>query len=91
MALLSINEIQEKMNDLNNWEMIGDGMTKQFQFDDFKKAMEFVNKIAEEAEKINHHPDMIISYNKVKITLTTHSAGGLTQKDFELAKIIDSI
>ena len=88
MEHLSIKEIHERLEELKGWELIGNEITKEFHFNSFKDAMEFVNKIAEEAERVDHHPDILISYNKVTITLTTHSAGGLTYNDFKLAKII---
>ena len=91
MEHLSIKEIHERLEELKDWELIEHQITKEFHFKDFKEAMEFVNKIAEEAERIDHHPDILIRYNKVSITLTTHSAGGLTYKDFKLAKVIEQL
>ena len=91
MEHLSIKEIHERLEDLKNWELIGHEISKEFHFNGFKEAMEFANKIAEEAERIDHHPDIFIRYNKVTITLTTHSADGLTYKDFKLAKIIEQL
>jgi len=91
MEHLSIKEIHERLEELKDWELIGHEITKEFKFKDFKEAMEFVNKIAEEAERIDHHPDIFIRYNKVTLTLTTHSAGGLTHNDFKLARIIEQL
>ena len=91
MEHLSIKEIHERLEELKDWELIGHEITKQFRFKDFKDAMVFVNKTAEEAERINHHPDIFVRYNKVTIALTTHSAGGLTYNDFKLAKIIEQL
>jgi len=91
MEHLSIKEIHDRLEELKGWELIGHEITKEFRFKDFKEAMEFVNKIAEEAERINHHPDILIKYNKVDITLTTHDAGGLTYKDFKLARVIEQL
>lgn len=65
-------------------------ITKEFKFKDFKEAIAFVNKIAEIAESEGHHPDICVFYNKVKLTLFTHSAKGLTEKDFILAAKIDA-
>ncbi len=67
------------------------GLLKEFKFDDFKQALDFVNNVGEIAEKLNHHPDISISYNKVKIKIYTHKVDGLTEKDFELAEKIDEI
>ena len=91
MDHLSVNEIYKRLEELNHWEMIDDGISKRFEFPDFKAAMEFVNRVAVEAENENHHPDIAINYNKVILHLVTHSVGGLTHKDFKLAKIIDNL
>lgn len=66
-------------------------MTRQYEFKDFLSAMQFVNDVAALAEKHNHHPDIDIRWNKVTLTLTTHDAGGVTEKDISLAKEIDKI
>lgn len=91
MEHLSIKEIYDRLEELNGWELIGNEITKEFHFKDFKEAMEFVQKIGEEAEREQHHPDIFIRYNRVAITLTTHSAGGLTYKDFKLARIVEQL
>jgi len=91
MEHLSVNEIHRRFEELDGWDMVNDGISKLFEFEDFRKAMEFVNKIAEESEKENHHPDITVSYSKVTLFLVTHSANGLTHKDFKLAKIIDQL
>ena len=79
------------MSKLKNWSLEGDSIVKDKILGNFKEAMEFVNKIAELAEKYNHHPAIIIQYNNVRLSLTTHYAKGLTEKDFELAEEIDKI
>ena len=91
MEHLSIKEIHEHLEEVKGWEMTGHEITKEFHFRNFKEAMEFANRTAEEAERSNHHPDILIRYNKVALTLTTHSAGGLTYKDFKLAKVIEQM
>jgi len=91
METLSITDLNNALEQLQEWHLTVDVITREFHFKDFKESMTFANNIAEEAEKMNHHPDILIRYNKVTLTLTTHSAGGLTQKDFELAKIIDKL
>ena len=71
------------------WENNGKEITRAYKFSDFKEAMLFVNRVAGLAETADHHPDILIRYNKVQLTLSTHSAGGLTEKDFSLARQID--
>ena len=90
MEHLSINEVHRRLEEISDWHFVNDGISRHFEFANFKKAMEFVNKVAEEAEKMDHHPDITINYNKVTLFLVTHSANGLTHKDFKLAKVIDS-
>jgi 4a-hydroxytetrahydrobiopterin dehydratase len=92
MKKLSNSEIQEQLNEVEKWERSENQIKKSYSLKDFQAIMNFVNKVAEEAEKMNHHPDIFIhSWNKVEFTLSTHSEGGLTKNDFELAKKIDSI
>lgn len=90
MDLLSENERNAKLKELKDWNFLNNHIEKEFKLKDFRSALNFINKIGEEAEKINHHPDIFLhSYNKVKITLSTHSAGGVTKNDLNLAKKID--
>ncbi len=89
--LLTEAEVQNLASNLSDWTVDGSKLQSRRQFKDFLQAMEFVNKLVEPAESAGHHPDIEISYNKVRITLTTHDAGGLTRKDFELAKEISQI
>ena len=91
MEYLSIKEIHDRLVELDGWELIGHEITKEFHFNDFKEAMEFVQHVGEEAERKHHHPDIFIRYNKVTLTLTTHDANGLTHEDFKLAKIIEQL
>jgi 4a-hydroxytetrahydrobiopterin dehydratase len=91
MPLLSKNEIENALLSLKGWRLEGKEIVKQFELIDFVHAMGFVNSVALVAEKANHHPDIDIRWNKVKLVLSTHSAGGLTEKDFNLAKQIDSL
>ena len=79
------------MSELKGWALEGSAIMKEFSFVDFKASIEFLNKIAEIAEKHNHHPEMIINYGNVRLILTTHEKKGLTEKDFELAKEIDTL
>jgi 4a-hydroxytetrahydrobiopterin dehydratase len=89
--LLTEAEVQEKASRLPNWTAESSKLQCTRQFNDFVQAINFVNKLVEPAESAGHHPDIEVSYNKVKITLTTHDAGGLTQKDFDLAEVISQI
>ena len=91
MALLSENEIQESLNNLEGWKLKGNEITKTYQHKDFIDSISFVSRVAILAEKANHHPDILIQYNKVTLTLSTHSEGGLTENDFNLARKIDRV
>lgn len=89
--LLTEAEIQEQVGKLSGWTVVDSQLQVTRTFKDFIQAIEFVNRLVEPAEAAGHHPDIEISYNKVKIKLTTHDAGGLTQKDFDLAEVISQI
>jgi 4a-hydroxytetrahydrobiopterin dehydratase len=91
MSLLSDDEIQARLDDAPAWSREGDSIKRTFKFDDFQGSVDFVNRITPPAEEMNHHPDIAISWNKVELTLSTHSEGGLTENDFELATRIDSL
>ncbi|MEQ9619367.1 MAG: 4a-hydroxytetrahydrobiopterin dehydratase [Deltaproteobacteria bacterium] len=91
MALLSEEKIREELEDLEGWEQKGNEIAKQFKFKNFVESVGFVNKTAILAEKADHHPDILIQYNKVNLTLSTHSEGGLTEKDFNLAHEIEKV
>jgi len=76
----------------SQWQREGDEIVREWRFGDFAKAMEFVNRVAEAAEEANHHPDILVhGWNKVRLSLTNHSAGGLTEADFEMADRIDKL
>jgi 4a-hydroxytetrahydrobiopterin dehydratase len=85
MKPLSDAEVAERLTRLPGWERRGDEIRRTFAFADFKGAMAFVNRVAEQAETMNHHPDIDIRYSKVTLALSTHDAGGLTALDFDLA------
>jgi len=87
---LSDIEVQRALGTRAGWTRRGNAITRTFEFPTFPDAIGFVNRIAEVAEKMDHHPDVDIRYTKVTCTLSTHSAGGITQKDFKLAEAIDS-
>ena len=92
MSLLTQTEITNNLSSISNWLQEGNQIAKLFQLKDFTEVLSFVNKVGAEAEKMDHHPDMFIhSWNKVKITISTHSEGGITKKDFQLAEKIEGI
>jgi 4a-hydroxytetrahydrobiopterin dehydratase len=86
---LEDEQIEQRLDELGDWRRENDEIFKTFEFDDFPTAVEFVNGVARLAERYDHHPDIDIRYNKVKLTLSTHSEGGITEKDFTLANDIE--
>jgi 4a-hydroxytetrahydrobiopterin dehydratase len=91
MELLSDSAVRNQLLARPAWNIEGDTLIRQFVFPDFVRALEFVNKVGVEAEAMGHHPDIEIKYNKVRLALTSHDAGGLTNLDFELAAAIDNL
>lgn len=86
---LSSRELSDRLVQLSGWTVDAEKLSKTFTFDDFMGAVDFVNRVARLAESQGHHPDLHVSWGRVVVDLTTHSAGGLTSKDFELATLID--
>lgn len=91
MALLSELEVEERLAGLDGWSRSGEAIEKGFKRGDFVGAVEFVSSLVEPAEAMNHHPDVGISWDTVTVTISTHSEGGLTAADFELAAQIDAL
>jgi 4a-hydroxytetrahydrobiopterin dehydratase len=91
MALLGQSEIEEKLAGLPGWEQSGEAIVKRFKRGDFVGSVEFVARLVEPAESMNHHPDLEVSWDTVTVTISTHSEGGLTANDFELAAKIDAL
>jgi 4a-hydroxytetrahydrobiopterin dehydratase len=89
--LLSGEEIEERLSSLDGWERDGDAITKAFDRGDFVGSVDFVRRMVEPAEGMNHHPDLAVSWSEVKVSITNHAAGGLTEADFELAAKIDQL
>ena len=89
--VLSTEEVRKQMKKVPEWELEGKAITKTVEFETFSDAVDYVNGVAEIAEDHDHHPDIDIRYTKVLLSLTTHSAGGLTPADFEAAAAIDSL
>ena len=83
--------IQERIKKIPEWELNEDSISRRFEFDEYLPAIDFVNVVAEIAEEAQHHPDITINYTNVTLVLTTHSKGGLTESDFEVAIRIDSL
>ncbi|WP_108867255.1 4a-hydroxytetrahydrobiopterin dehydratase [Aquimarina aquimarini] len=91
MTKLSESEIKKRLNDIDGWEYRDNAIHTTFEFNDFKDAFSVMTRIAFEAEALQHHPDWTNVYSKLHISLSTHDANGITEKDFTLAKIIDTI
>jgi len=91
MYMMTLGELSERMSKLSGWSLEENCIIKDLEFKDFKESMNFINKVAELSEKMNHHPDIIINFNRVRISLTTHEEHGLSNRDFDLAEEIDKI
>ena len=91
MALLNDSEIEARLSSLNGWDRDGEAIVKEFDRGDFVGSVRFVESIVNPAEAMNHHPDLEISWDKVRVTISTHSEGGLTENDFDLAAKIDAL
>lgn len=91
MALLEDSEIEARLSGLDGWERAGESISKQFDRGDFVGSVKFVESLVGPAEAMNHHPDLEISWATVKVSLSSHSEGGLTAADFELAAKIDAL
>lgn len=91
MSVLSDEEIGSRLRDRRGWERSGDAIVRVVETADFAGSVKLVNRIAPVAEEMNHHPDLAISWNRVTVSLSTHSQGGLTESDFALAERIDEL
>jgi 4a-hydroxytetrahydrobiopterin dehydratase len=89
MSVLQKRDVDARLDELSGWKRHGDEIRKKYEFAGFAEAMAFVNRVAGLAEAADHHPDIEIKYDRVKLALTTHSEGGITEKDLELAGQID--
>lgn len=89
VARLAEADVATRIAALSGWERAGDAIRKHFGFASFREAVAFVNRVADLAEAMDHHPDILVEYRTVTLTLTTHDSGGLTARDFELAARID--
>ena len=91
MATLSDEDIEARLAALPGWEREGNAIKKTLKFEDFVGSVEFVNRITPVAEELKHHPDLSISWNTVVVSLSTHSQGGITENDFDLATRVDAL
>jgi len=91
MIKLTVESIDTELKNLKGWTIINNKIHKEFEFTDFNQAFGFMTRAAMHIEKMNHHPEWFNVYNKIVIDLTTHDAGGITQNDINLAKILNSL
>jgi 4a-hydroxytetrahydrobiopterin dehydratase len=91
MIRLSESDVGEELKKLEGWDVKNDKLHKEFQFDNFNQAFGFMTRAAMEIEKMNHHPEWFNVYNRITVDLTTHEAGGITNNDVNLARILNSL
>lgn len=91
MRKLEEAEVERALKGRPEWSLIGESIHRTYAFADFRAAMRFVNAVAESAERVQHHPDILVRYSKVTLTLSTHDANGITAKDFDFAGEADRI
>ncbi len=88
---LSAEEIENSLADLNDWEAENGNLKKHFEFENFAESLAFINRVGAIAEKFDHHPDILFGWGYAEFFITTHDAGGITQRDFELARAIENL
>jgi len=88
---LTQDAVRQALEELPGWRLEGEMIERTYEHPDFRIAIAFVGYVAEVAEKLGHHPDVDVRYNKVRLAVTTHDAGGLTEKDLELARTVDRV
>ena len=92
MSVLSDEDVQARLSELGDgWEKYGNSLRREFTFDDFTGAVDFINRLTPVANEMNHHPDVFLTWGRVRISLISHSEHGITEKDFELAKKLDEL
>lgn len=91
MALLSDEEIKERLKELPGWQHRGESIVKSFDRGDFVGSIKFIDSLVEPAEGMNHHPDLAVSWSQVEVAISTHAEGGITENDFELAKKVEEL
>lgn len=90
MTRLTEKDIAGELSRLPDWDEVAGQIQRTYKFDNFRTAMRFVNRVADDAETSQHHPDIMVRYNKVTLALTTHDSGGITDKDFAMARLADA-
>jgi 4a-hydroxytetrahydrobiopterin dehydratase len=90
MPQLDLEDIASALKSLEGWEFENDAIAKEWTFENFREAIAFTNTVADMANEADHHPDIAINYNHVRLTLSTHSEGGVTEKDVALARTIEA-
>lgn len=91
LGKLNDDQVAAQLENFPEWAELNGQIQRTFQFEDFDHSISFVNRISEYAEQVQHHPDILIRYDKVTLTISTHDAGGITHKDFELARTVDAM
>lgn len=91
MALLTDEDIKQRLKELDGWRQRGEYIVKSFDRGDFVGSVKFVDSLVAPAEEMNHHPDIAISWSQVEVAISTHAEGGLTENDFELARKVDGL
>ncbi len=91
MSVLDTDVVQQRLQSLSPWTLEGKEIARHYEFPDFAAAMEFVNEVAVEAEKAQHHPDIDIRYNKVRLALISHDKGGVTERDMKMALTLNGL
>jgi len=91
MSTLDHDAVRARLTELHGWELEGDAIRREFTFDGFRGAIDFINRVADLADEADHHPELTNVYATVTIVLTTHDAGGVTEKDLALAAAIDQV
>ena len=91
MALLSDEEIKERLKEIPGWQHRGESIVKSFDRGDFVGSIKFIDSLVEPAEEMNHHPDLAVSWSQVEVAISTHAEGGITENDFELAKKVEEL
>jgi 4a-hydroxytetrahydrobiopterin dehydratase len=91
LSLLSAEKVQEELKSLSGWKLENKEIVRGYEFPDFVTAIQFVRRVAERAEAAGHHPDIDIRYNKVRLALVSHDAGGLTDRDMAMARSLNTL
>ncbi len=91
MNVLSAEKVKERLKSLPEWKLEHKEIVRQFEFPDFRAALQFVNLVGEKAESAGHHPDIDIRYNKVRLALTSHDSGGITERDLKMAQALNTL